>query len=79
MRRNITTQGGVGGGCNSKHYWLELLIDRSNNFNWFFDWVFVCQNFSAGTRLHFCHAKATSFPRKSAEYVRLRNHNSLLS
>ena len=53
MRRNITTQGGVGGGCNSKHYWLELLLDRSNNFNWFFDWVFVCQNFSAGPRLHF--------------------------
>ena len=25
-RRTITTQGGVGGGCNSKHYW----------FNWFF-------------------------------------------
>ena len=25
-RRTITTQRGVGGGCNSKHYW----------FNWFF-------------------------------------------
>ena len=25
-RRTITTQGGVGGGCNNKHYW----------FNWFF-------------------------------------------
>ena len=25
-RRTISTQGGVGGGCNSKHYW----------FNWFF-------------------------------------------
>ena len=34
MRRTITTQGGVGGGCNSKHYWLmELLLDRTNNFN----------------------------------------------
>ena len=29
---------GVGGGCNSKHYWLmELLLDRTNYFNWFFD------------------------------------------
>ena len=28
----------VGGGCNSKHYWLmELLLDRTNYFNWFFD------------------------------------------
>ena len=37
VRRNITTQGGVGGGCSSKHYWLELLLDRSKNFNWLFD------------------------------------------
>ena len=37
-RRTITTQGGVGSGCNSKHYW----------FNWFFDWIFACLNFSAG-------------------------------
>ena len=37
-RRTIFTQGGVGGGCNSKHYW----------FNWFFDWIFVWLNFSAG-------------------------------
>ena len=37
-RRTITTQGGVGGGCDSKHYWLmELLIDHTNYFNWFFD------------------------------------------
>ena len=37
-RRTITSQGGVGGGCNSKHYWLmELLLDRANYFNWFFD------------------------------------------
>ena len=37
-RRTITvTQGGVGGGCNSKHYWLmELLLDCTNDFNWFF-------------------------------------------
>ena len=36
-RRTITTQGGVRGGCNSKHYWLmELLLDRTNDFNWFF-------------------------------------------
>ena len=29
---------GVEGGCNSKHYWLmELLLDRTNYFNWFFD------------------------------------------
>ena len=37
-RRTITTQGGVGGGCNSKHYWLmELLLDRTNYFNRFFE------------------------------------------
>ena len=36
-RRTIITQGGVGSGCNSKHYWLmELLLDRTNYFNWFF-------------------------------------------
>ena len=36
-RRTITTQGGVRGGCNSKQYWLmELLLDRTNDFNWFF-------------------------------------------
>ena len=33
-RRTIITQGS---GCNSKHYWLmELLLDRTNYFNWFF-------------------------------------------
>ena len=38
MRSIITTQGGVGGGCNRKHFWLmEVLLDRTNNFNWFFD------------------------------------------
>ena len=37
-RRTITTQGGVGGGCNSKHCRLmELLLDRTNYFTWFFD------------------------------------------
>ena len=37
-RRTITTQGRVGGGCNSKRYWLmELLLDRTNYFNRFFD------------------------------------------
>ena len=35
VRRTITTQGGVGGGCSGKHYWLmelwiELLKFRSN-------------------------------------------------
>ena len=49
-RRTITTQGGVAG-CNNKHYWLmKLLLDRTNDFNRFFDWHFVCQNFSAGPR-----------------------------
>ena len=51
-RRTITTQGGVGGGCDSKHCWLmELLLDpttislaSSTNF-------FLCQNISAGPRL----------------------------
>ena len=38
VRRTITTQGGVGGGCNRKYCWLmELLLDRANSFNWFFD------------------------------------------
>ena len=37
MRRIITTQGGVGGGCNRKHWLMEVLLDRTNNFNWFFD------------------------------------------
>ena len=37
-RRTITTQGGVGGGCNNKFYWLmELLLDLKNNFNCIFD------------------------------------------
>ena len=41
VRRTNTTQGRVGGGCNRKHCWLtELLLDRTNNFNWFFD----CRN-----------------------------------
>ena len=34
----MTTQGGVGGGCNGKHYWLmELLLDRTNYLNRFLD------------------------------------------
>ena len=53
-RRTITKQGGVGGGCDSKHCWLmELLLDpttislgSSTNF-------FLCQNISAGPRLFF--------------------------
>ena len=37
-KRNITIQGGLEGGCNSKHYWLmELLLDCKNYFNRFFD------------------------------------------
>ena len=37
-RRTMTTQGGVGGGCNGKHYWLmELLLDRTNYLNRFLD------------------------------------------
>ena len=37
-RRTITTQRVIGGGCNSKHYWsIELLLDRTNYFNRFFD------------------------------------------
>ena len=32
----VTTQGGVGGGCNNEHYWLmELSLDRKNYLNWF--------------------------------------------
>ena len=32
----VTTQGGVGGGCNNEHYWLmELSLDRKNYFKWF--------------------------------------------
>ena len=30
-RRTMTTQGGVGGGCNRKRYWLmERLLDHTN-------------------------------------------------
>ena len=37
-RRTITAQGGVGDGCTSKHYWLvELLLDRTNYFDRFFN------------------------------------------
>ena len=37
-RRTITTQRVIGGGCNGKHYWsIELLLDRTNYFNRFFD------------------------------------------
>ena len=32
---------------------MELLLDRTNYFNWFFDWIFVCLNFSAGPRRFF--------------------------
>ena len=50
----ITTRGGVGGGCNSKLFWLmELLLDRTNYFNRFSDRLFVCQNFCAGPRRFF--------------------------
>ena len=55
MRRTITTQGGVGGGCNSKHYWLmELLLDRTNNFNLYVKILAV----GRGVSSFFCHAKA---------------------
>ena len=51
VRQTITTEGGVGGGWNRKHCWLmELLLDRTNNLNWFFDWVLVSKNLSAGPR-----------------------------
>ena len=34
----MTTQGGVGGGCNRKRYWLmERLLDHTNYLNRFFD------------------------------------------
>ena len=70
--QSISTKGGwevecyysgrVEGGCNCKHYWLmELLLDRANQFNRFFDWLFVYQNFCAGPPRFlnfFCHAKA---------------------
>ena len=37
-RRTIARQGGVRGGCNSKHYLLmELLLDRTNYLHRFFD------------------------------------------
>ena len=49
-RRTITTQGGVGGGCNSKHCW----------FNWFFDWIFAYLNFSAGPRRFFIFSSCES-------------------
>ena len=37
-RRTFRRQGGVRGGCNSKHYLLmELLLDRTNYLHRFFD------------------------------------------
>ena len=55
VRRTITTQGGVGGGCNSKHYWLmELLLDRTNNFNLYVKILAL----GRGVSSFFCHAKA---------------------
>ena len=34
-RRTITSQGGVGGGCNSKHWLMELLLNLTSYFTWF--------------------------------------------
>ena len=60
VRRTITTQGGVGGRCNSKHYWLmELLLDRTNNFNLYVKILAL----GRGVSSFFCHAKA-KLPRK---------------
>ena len=45
-RRTMTTQGGVGGGCNRKRYWLmERLLDHTNYLNRFFDWPFLMPKF----------------------------------
>ena len=50
----ITTRGGAGGGCNGKHFWLmELLLDRTNYFNRFFDRLCICQKFCAEPRRFF--------------------------
>ena len=52
----------LGGGCDSNHCCvMELLLDRTNYLNWFFDWLFVCQNckrWAAAFLQFFCHAKA---------------------
>ena len=38
-------QHNLGVGCDSNHCCvMELLLDRTNYLNWFFDWLFVCQN-----------------------------------
>ena len=44
---------------------MELLLDRTSYFNWFFDWIFVFLNFRLGRGVSsfFCHAKA-KLPRK---------------
>ena len=47
----ITTRGGAGGACNGKHFWLmELLLDRTNYFNRFFNRL---QKFCAGPQRFF--------------------------
>ena len=41
----LCLQHNLGGGCDSNHCCvMELLLDRTNYLNWFFDWLFVCQN-----------------------------------
>ena len=53
-RRTITTQGRVGGGCNSKRYWLmELFLDHTNYFNRLFGLIFFMPKWAAAF-LPFC-------------------------
>ena len=40
---------------------MEFLLDHTNFFERFFDWLFLCQNFWAG--LFFCHANAKLPPK----------------
>lgn len=48
-RRTISNQRRVGGGCVSKCYWfMEFLLDHRNYFEWFIDWLLLCQNFALG-------------------------------
>ena len=86
-RRTITKQGGMGGGCDSKHCWLmELLLDpttislgSSTNF-------FLCQNISAGPRCFFlflsCKAKlprkhwTSTFCRRKISAINSSHHSS---
>ena len=78
-RRTITTQGGVGCGCNSKHYWLmELLLDRTNYFNRFFDRLFmrIPVRSACPSAKWFSRVSMTTFYRRKTSASNSSHHSS---